>query len=159
MKKSQIYSQVFVYVLAMLLVSMILVFGYKAISSFRDRTEKVACLKLKNDMTNAVDSILGDYGTIKKKQFDACSNYNQICFVESHDEVNLPNNVDPIIKDSILDKTGNNVFLVNKIAEESFNIGKISVTPDVMCLKTRDNKITIAMEGKGNFVTISQWVG
>lgn len=159
MKKSQIQSQIFIYVLAMVLVSMILVFGYKAINNFRDRAEKVACLKLKNDLTNAVEGIIGDYGTVKKKQFDMCSNYNQICFVESQGEVNLPNNVDPIIKDSVLDKTGNNVFLVDKIAEETYNIGKISVDPDVLCIKTRDGKVMLKLEGKGNFVIISPWIG
>ena len=50
------------------------------------------------------------------------------------------------------------VFLVEETAKESFYAGKISVEPDVLCIKSVDNKINLRLEGKGNHVLLSQWV-
>ena len=114
-------------------------------------------LKFKNDLINAVESISSDFGSIKRKDLELCASYAQVCFVETLESPALPNNVDPIIKDSILSNTGKNVFLVEKIAKESFYAGKISVEPDVLCIKAANNKISIKLEGKGNHVFLSQW--
>ena len=69
----------------------------------------------------------------------------------------LPNDADPIIKDSILSNTGKNVFLLEKIAKESFYAGKISVEPDLLCIRAVNGKISIKLEGRGNHAFLSQW--
>ena len=80
-----------------------------------------------------------------------------MCFIESVQSPNLPGGIDPIIKDSILSNTGNNVFLVDKIAKESFDAGKISVEPDVLCIRAVSGKISLKLEGKGSHAALSQW--
>ena len=156
-KKSQIYSQIFIYILTIILISFILVYGYNAVQNFKKRAEQVSCLKFKNDLSNAIESILSDFGSIKRKDLQLCAGYSKVCFVETFESPNLPSNIDPIIKDSILSNTGRNVFLVENIAKESFYSGKISVEPDVLCIKAANNKISLRLEGKGNHVLISQW--
>ncbi len=157
MKVAQIYSQIFIYILSIILVSFILVYGYNAVQNFKERAEKVACLKFQNDLSNAVESITSDFGSIKRKDLQLCAGYTQVCFVETFESPNLPSNIDPIIKDSILSKTGRNVFLIENIAKESFYAGKISVEPDVLCIKAVNNKISLRLEGKGNYALLSQW--
>ena len=157
-RKSQLYGQIFVYVLTIILISLILVYGYKSIQDFKNRAEQVACFKFKNDLQNTVESALSDYGIIKRKDIQLCNNYNMVCFVETYEIINLPNDIDPIIKDSIKSNTGRNVFLVKNIARESFYAGKISVEPeDVLCINATNNQITLRFEGFGNHVLLSEW--
>jgi len=157
--KAQIYGQVFIYILTIILISFILVYGYNAVQNFRKRAEQVSCLKFKNDLQNSIESISSDFGSVKRKDLQLCVGYTQACFVESFESPNIPINTDPIIKDSILSGTGKNVFLGDNIAKESFYAGKISVEPDVLCIQAANGKISLKLEGKGNHVLLSQWNG
>lgn len=156
-RRSQLYSQIFVYILTIILVSFIMVYGYNSVQDFRNRAEQVSCLKLKNDMGNAVESIASDFGSIKRTDLQLCAGYSKICFVETFESPSLPNDIDPIIKDSVLSSTGRNAFLMEDTAKESFYIGKISVEPDVLCIKAINNKISLRLEGRGNHALLSQW--
>lgn len=155
-QKSQIYGQIFIYILTLVLISFILVYGYNSIQIFKDRADKVSCLKLKNDLSNAVEGMISDFGSVKIKEFQLCAGYTSICLVESFESPAIPDNTDPIIKDSILSGTGKNVFLLEDAAKESFYAGKISVEPDVLCIKTSNNKIRLKLEGRGNRVLLSK---
>lgn len=157
MNKAQLYSQIFIYVLTIILISFILVYGYNAVQNFKKRAEQVSCLKFKNDLVNSIESISSDFGSIKRKDLQLCASYSKVCFVETFVSPNLPYDIDPIIKDSILSGTGRNVFLVEDIAKESFYSGKISVEPDVLCIRVVNNKISLKLEGKGNHALLSQW--
>ena len=154
--RAQLYSQIFIYILTIILISFILFYGYSAVQNFKKRAEQVCQLKFKNDLVNAVEIISSDFGSIKRKDLELCAGYSQVCFVETIERPALPNNIDPIIKDSILSNTGKNVFLVEKIAKESFYAGKISVEPDVLCIKASNNKLSIRLEGKGSHALLSQ---
>ncbi|MBI2652888.1 hypothetical protein HYX00_05465 [Candidatus Woesearchaeota archaeon] len=161
MKKSQIYSQIFIYILALVLTSIILIYGYNAIQNFNKRANQVCFLKFKNDLSNAIESITSDYGSVKKKDLQLCAGYREVCFVESFGQITSMESPvgtnDPIIKDSIKSNIGKNVFLVEKIAKESFYAGNISVDGDVLCIDAKNNKISLRLEGKGNHVRVSGW--
>lgn len=157
MRRGQLYSQIFIYILTIILVSFILVYGYNAVQNFKKRAEQVSCLKFKNDIVNAIEGVSPDFGSVKRKELQLCSGYTKVCFVETFENPNLPNDIDPIIRDSILSSTGRNVFLLENIAKESFYAGKISVEPDILCIKAVNSKINLRLEGKGNHAVISQW--
>lgn len=155
--KAQIYGQILIYVLTIMVVSLILVYGYSAVQNFKKRAEDVSCLKMKNDVQNAVEGMSGDFGSVKRKDIQLCAGYSEACFVESFENPNLPGSIDPIIKDSVLSGTGRNVFLVDNMARDSFSAGRISVEPDVLCIRAVNSKISLRLEGKGNHVLLSQW--
>lgn len=160
MKKSQIYGQIFIYILTLVLVSFILIYGYNSIQNFKKRAEQVSCLKFRNDISSAVESITSDYGSVKRKYLQLCSGYNKVCFVESTRHPNIPAGTDPIIADSINSNTGKNVFLVENAAKESFyagNISVISASGDVLCISARNNQISLKLEGRGNYALLSEW--
>src|SRR3989344_4561433 len=108
--KSQIYGQVFIYILTILLVSFILIYGYNAVQNFKDRAEQVSCLKFKEDLKSSVTSILSDFGSVKRKDFRVCNNYKEVCFVETYgSDADLSYlGIDPIIEDNIISRTGKN---------------------------------------------------
>lgn len=157
MKIAQLYSQIFIYILTIVLVSFILVYGYTAVKNFKERADQVSCLKFKNDMQNAIASVSSDFGTVKRKDLSICGKYTKACFVESFTEPDIPYETDPIIMDSVRSGSGKNVFLIENIAKESFYAGNISVEPDVLCVKAAGGKISLRLEGKGNHVILSEW--
>lgn len=157
MSRGQLYSQIFVYILTIILISFILVYGYNAVQNFKNRAEQVSCLKFKNDLISAIDGISPDFGSVKKKEFQLCSGYSKVCFIETFESPNIPGDIDPIIRDSILSGTGRNVFLAEDIAKESFFAGKISVDPDVLCIMATNRRIAVKLEGRGNHAIVSQW--
>ncbi len=161
MKKSQIYGQIFIYILTVLLTSLILIYGYNSVKNFKDRAGQVSCIKFKNDIKGAIGNLEGDYGTVKRKDMELCSDYNSICFIDYNiDRNNIPP-TDPIIKDSIISRTGKNVFLIGgSSSREAFEVGKLSVSPpvpQVLCIKSTGGKISLRLEGKGDYVELSQW--
>lgn len=160
MKKSQLYGQVFIYVLTIVLVSFILVYGYNAIQNFRQRAEQVACLKFQNDLRNSIRGIINDFGSVKRKDLQLCQGYSQVCLVETFEQFNRNdpqaniNNIGNILKDSVSSGSDKNVFLSGG---NSFYAGNISVQNDVMCINSKNGQISLKLEGKGNHVLISQW--
>jgi len=160
MKKSQIYSHVFIYILTIILTSIILIYGYNTIKDFRQAGERICLLKFENELRNIVEAMSSDFGSIKRKDIQLCG-YAQACFVEtsvSPEEDDLPFDLDPIIRDSIKSKTGKNAFILADIAEESFYAGNISVEPDdVLCIKPINDKISLRLEGRGSHVLLREW--
>src|SRR3989344_4448036 len=160
-EKAQLYSQIFVYLTTIIVVSLILVYGYKSIQNFRSKSEEVACLKFRNDLRNSIDGMLNVFDSIKAKDFSTCPRGNKICFVETFNQVTrLPTDPDPIMKDSITDNTGENVFIIEKITRESFYIGNISVSSldgsDVLCIASAGERLRLKMESLGSHVVLSR---
>ena len=182
MKKSQLYGQIFIYILTIVVISLILLYGYNAVRNFNDHAEQVSCLKFRNDLKNSIDGLIGDFGTVKRKDLEVCKGYAQVCFVETFRKIddrsypkaeNLNGNIldpaefDPIIKDSISTSTDKNVFLIAKNSKDSFYAGNISVVParilnpdvkaDVLCLDVANSRISLKLEGKGDHVDLGAW--
>lgn len=169
MRKSQLYGQIFIYILTILLISFILIYGYNAITNFKGRTEQIVSLKLQEDLRNSVRSITPDFGSAVKKEIDI-GGASEICFVESYRTFSrnfAVNNfgvaADPIIADSIQSQSDKNVFLIGKSVSNSFYIGKISVDPsasvtfNVLCMKSSNGKVTLKLEGMGDHALIGGW--
>ena len=160
MRNAQLYGQIFTYVLTIILVLFILVYGYNTIVNFKNRAEQISCLKFKSDLSSAVEGILSDFGSVKRKDLELCNGYAQACFVETFerfDRQNPQGTNNRFIIDSVKSDTGKNAFLINSGAPDSFYAGNISVNPDVLCINAVDNKISLRLEGKGNHVLLSQW--
>ena len=172
MKTSQIQGQIFIYILTIVLVSFILVYGYNAIKNIQNNAQQVSCLKFRNDLQSAIEIVSNDFGRVKKEDIEICQPYKRVCFVETYDFKNVvksnPRNSDPsatldeILKHNIKSETGKNVFLVDKVSKESFYAGNISINPgpttfDVLCINAINNRISLKLEGKGNHVLLSEW--
>ncbi len=164
MKKAQLYGQIFIYTLTLVLISVILVYSYGAIRNFRQKTEDIVVIKFQKDLRNALHSITNDYGSVSRKEFQLSGDITQACFVESVEAFvksspisNLPSNsLNGIVKNSIKD-SDKNVFLLGDNLKTSFFAGNISVDRDILCIQPHSNKITLRLEGKGDYVVLSEW--
>ena len=159
MKKGQIIGQIFIYILAIILIAFVLGYGYKTIAAFRQKTEQVSFIQFKTELQNAVKTITTDFGSVKIKVFPVPGNYNKVCFVRSHESfpaiTSIFNNY-PIIRDSVEDNVEKNVFLIKNTAKDSFYVGKIVTSPDLYCVDVKNSAIKLRLEGKGNHVVISE---
>lgn len=159
MKKGQIIGQIFIYILAIILIAFVLGYGYKTIAAFGQKTEQVSFLKFKTELQNAVKTITTDFGSVKIKVFPVPGNYNEVCFVRSHESfppISLIFSNYPIISDSVESDVEKNVFLVKNTAKDSFYVGKIVTNPDLYCVNVTNSAIKLRLEGKGDHVVISE---
>lgn len=161
-KRSQIPSQIFIYVVAIILFSFVLVYGYNAIKGFKERSEQISYIKFKTDLISTVKRISSDYGTLKREEFFIGGEYKEVCFVQSYKPptnlaANIPN---PLIKDSVGSGVDKNTFLFTTKLQESFNVGKINVTNEnkgYLCIDTVNGKVKIQFLGKGDHALVSDW--
>ena len=161
MRKSQLYGQIFIYMLTLVLISVIMVYGYTAIRNFKQKTDDIVAVKFQRDLTSAIESITNDYGSISKKELQLSAEITKVCFVESFEPFDKNNPLssqplDNLVRDSISD-TNKNTFLMEKSIRSSFFAGKISVDKDVLCIKPGNNRIVLRIEGKGDHALLSEW--
>ena len=163
MRKAQLYGQIFIYALTLVLISVILVYGYSAIKNFRQKTEDIVAIKFQRDLRNSVESITNDYGSISRKEFQLSGETTKICFVESFETFDRNNPISNTPLDNIIGNsisgTDNNIFIIEKSLKNAFFAGKISVDNDVLCIKPNNNRIILRLEGKGDHAALSQWEG
>lgn len=161
MKKSQLYGQIFIYALTLILISIILVYGYTSIKNFKQKTEDISSLKFQKDLRNAIGGITNDFGSVSRKEFQLGGDITQVCFAETFQPFDRSNPISNIqlnslVKNSIKD-SGKNVFLLENTLRSSFFAGKISVDKDVLCIKPTNNRIILRLDGKGDHAVLSEW--
>lgn len=166
MKKSQMYGQIFIYILTIIIIGLIAIYGYRAIMGFSKRAEQITFLKFKTDLETSIDMIRTDYGSVKKAELDVPGKYREICFVDLDDAnrggISISEDY-PIMKNSVEGGVKKNVFLIVDIAKDSFYVGKIYVLDsagelvDYHCYPVVNSKIKLRLEGFGDKTLISEW--
>ncbi len=82
MKKAQIQSQVIVYILAVVIMGMIFVFGYQALQRMQNTACEVNRIEFLTDIKADIDIIGSGYGDSKQRTYRlTCGDYRQVCFV------------------------------------------------------------------------------
>jgi hypothetical protein len=170
MKNSQIQTQVFVYILSIIVVSLILLYGYNAIKGFKERNEQIAMIELENRLKSEISSVSADYANIARGEFTLPAEYKAICFVDNY-KLTFKQKVSctgqtpdsatqAIINDAVKDETAN-IFLVPD-GSKNFKIGNIAVDDadspgGCICIPKKGAQVLARMEGLGNGVKISEW--
>jgi len=164
MKKSQMIGQVFVYIVTVVVVGLILLFGYNAIMTVKGKSDEIILTKFKSDVANLVEITSSDFGTVKIKNFELPARYTQACFVKNYGgfpDASTSSTLFskyPIMKDSVQDKVNKNLFLVEDGVRVSFFVGDIDVddTYGVLCFSSVNNRIRVRVEGKGNHALLAE---
>lgn len=158
-KKAQIQSQIFIYVFALLIISLILFFGVKAISKFKGDTDKVALGSFVTDLNSKIRSVTSEYDSIQEVNLDLPKQFKQVCFTDKDtqaSEVSIP-----IIKNYIQDNSKSNVFILKEqnILEQELKTGEINVigpttSPNFLCVPNINGKLKFMAKGKGKYAEI-----
>ena len=97
-RKAEVTSDAFVYILSIIVLALILFFGYKAITNFIGQTNKVSVIEMKNSVANTVERLQTEYGSVEIKEIRVPGDVDTVCFVDlSKDFKILDNEFDPCL--------------------------------------------------------------
>jgi len=85
MKKAQIQTQVFVYLLSLVIVGLVLLYGYKAITGFKDRQESVSLIEFEGQMENLITSMKSRPDSLKKISVTVPGSFKYVCFGDNYE--------------------------------------------------------------------------
>lgn len=180
-KKAQISGQVFIYILALIIFSGVLLYGYKAVKMFGEQSEELIITQMTNEIRTQVGKIESQYEYVEKLQLAVPENYEKVCFIDTRIEAgvgcakrpsfdciweNLPGDFEvekyPLICDSWKDCTGENMFLIEGSSAEGYNIGALAVKPAAdgarfFCVDVTVPKTIFRLRGTGEYAEISPW--
>lgn len=183
-KRALIVGQIFIYILAIIVFSLIMLFGFNAIRNILQTGEKAQFVDFKTTLENEIRTITSQYGDVMvfddRNQLRVPGNYKELCFIDidsnpassaicaSQDEEKR------LICDSwttsyqnrqILKGPFENVFLVPSAPSKIFIQEKIKIdanadgNPDAtgeLCIKTVAGRVNLRLEGRGTYVLISE---
>ena len=160
-KIAQIQTQVFVYVIGLIIMGIILLYGYQSISAMREKGDQIDLLTFKTDMEQEVSKMSSDYGSARIITLKTPSGFLEVCFVdlEKNPHQDLIH-THPLVYESWTDKTAN-VFLIKDLAEEFQLIEENSEPliqiglPGYVCTKIKHNRVNVRLEGIGGKVMLS----
>lgn len=171
MRKAQIQAQVFVYILMIIIVSLILLYGYSAVKDFGKKSQQISLIESKGMIKNAIEKNSA-YGIIKKVEINLPDPYTKICFASSeligelsriqggYNEIYQGNsNIEDgfeIIADSIESAYNRNMFYFPD-GTESMNVGKIIVDDYFKCFSKMKGVVVLRIEGQGDSARIKAW--
>lgn len=169
--RAQINSQILVYVLSVIIMGMVLLYGFNAIKGIRERAAEVERITFKSEVRSAITSISSDYGSTKSKSFTLPQGFSELCFVNYEFDRNEPFPYTLISEKYwvITDRVGDvmqakaepmNMFLCPNCLEQDYvgNITLIDKEGDnvaFLCFKPTGGTIRLKLEGKGDKTQIS----
>ena len=138
---------------------MTLLYGYRAVSYFTQRTTEISYLQLENDIKNEIEKVEGDsMGTMKKKVSVIPGNYKHVCFVDSYEGFPSLITTDyPLIEDHVNSNADDKNMFLAPPGDTSFYIGDIEVGGEVVCIEVTGGKVTLRLESMGDHVKVSGW--
>lgn len=156
-KKAEISGEIFIYILAIVIFALTLLYGYKAISFFNQRGQEISYAQMYNDIKQEIEKVEGDtFGTVKKYTIDVPGPYQEVCFVNSkgREPRSIPANY-TMISDT-LQYTDDNMFLYPP-GDQSYNVGDIEIISGQNCVKLVSGKADLRLESLGDHVKVSPW--
>lgn len=174
-RKSQLSGQVFIYILALVIIGGIIAYGYYAIASLKNRADQLAFIEFKNSIESTIKTS-STYGNVKIQEFLLPGSVNEVCFINLDFKPDSPllsicnpSSLEyrPIICNSWLSNSPSNVFLMP--TQYSILASKISVDGNrnweednidrqysacndncnFICFKSFAGRIKIRLDGKG----------
>lgn len=161
MKKADMAGQVFLYILSGVIVSVILVFGIKAVFKLNDTSSDIKSLEFKQDFEQSIKLYM-KYGSVYHTNVPIPGEYQKICFVDLDYDPNSKqtsyicsgSTKVPLICESWQANVKNNVFLIGKTMDPlSFrNNGNpiITVQGGSLCYPINNGRFEINGKGQGN---------
>jgi len=160
MKKSQIQTQLVLYIFVLVIANLILFFGSKMIIYMGDQIDRADQIKFQEDVKKQIIDLQQSFGKIEVKKFSLPSGYSEVCFFDINKEIETNAlNKYPLVKDSIASKTKKNVFLIkDKDMKYSFYAENITFSdyPFYYCYKTEGGFVQIGFENRGDYISIIQ---
>jgi len=162
-KKAQIIGQVFIFLLAAVIAILIIIYGYRAITGFTEKTQDITLLNFKTNLEREIRKMASEYGSVKRLDLNLPSNYDKFCIVDLdyQNKGNTPlctsssKEFQPEICDTWT-APGNeyNAFL---IPINPIEVPDVQINNGYICPTVRGNEISLRLEGLGDQTKVSEW--
>ena len=159
MKRGQGTSQVIVFILALLIGSLVLLFGYTSLKKITDAALEAEKAKFQSGLESELTSL--SYGSTRKKSLVVPGGYLSICFADLHymraqgEEEFTPDPKYAIIRDSIFYGGESNVFIMPE-GIWSFYVGDLEIEDGLACFNLSAGRVEVGFEGLGNRTRVIQ---
>lgn len=149
--KSQISSQIFVYILAAVIIGLVVIFGYKAVKTIITTTSRTNIEEFKTEFADKIKAVSMQEGKVTSFELTLDKEYDQICFVDSRENgvFNIDSGIiqNYWIKKSVQENASPNVFLLeNGEIMDAFYVDFLNVREDFKCF---ENKGVVWLKGQG----------
>ena len=163
-KKGQIIGQVFIYMMAVIVIGGIALIGYKAIGTISEKSCQAEKASFKIDLGGLIEKYTS-YGSVNKKTINSPCEYDTVCFVDASkigdNTFTCPEN--RIRENSVrnTNKIQTNMFVIsNKLTIPIGYSDLISLNSSDMnsclCIKQRNKNFYLTFSGKGSSTEISR---
>jgi hypothetical protein len=165
-------GQIFIYILSLFIVSLILIFGYTAISGFVEKSCTVQMLQFKKNTEYFVKSYSTEYGSEATKMLTSPCNTRKLCITGYYSQNNNlvscnSGSSNEVIKDAYgagisgtIMREKKNIYLLdsqNRYIDSFYagNISMSSVSCNFFCISTTSGNFNLKLKGKGDHVEVS----
>jgi len=179
MRKAQISGQVFVYIMAIIIAGLVLMFGVNVIKGQLANQDKIVYSKFVEGVKNTVSTTR--FNSVDQEKYKLSLDYVEVCFVDYTKDMNQINSKDsanwletnhPFIADEIANRpvttnedlleSNTNMFLVDKdggISAES--VGKVKYEDGgssyYFCTQVKNGYVELQFQGIKGGVKITEW--
>ena len=161
MKKAQLQSQPLNFLFALVILASIVVIGYKAINFFSNKSCEAKLIDMEVDLSDSAQLQATFTGSIRDKLYFLCD-FDKLYIIDSQKDVSFAEFKDfPQIVNALKDKTLKNTFLIdNKEVAQDLYVAYLDLgAPYYLCLRPRNNRIELVLEGKGAGTKVSPKTG
>lgn len=154
MKKAQA-SQIFVYAIGVVIVGLVLLMGYKGITSITSAADTGAIEKFKNTFANDIDTG-SSFGRQATRTYSVPGDFDRICFASDSQKGRTVATIHPLVADEIESGTENSVFLLTEDNEiTGFPTEPLEMQGGSACLPIVNGKVKLKLNGKGDHTLVS----
>ena len=153
MTKGQIAGQIFIYIMAVIIIGGIVLIGYSSISKIFPKVCDTEKITFKSEIESSLEKYTS-YGSVNKKIMAAPCDYQTICFVD-YQEISNPAGfscANTIINDSVNSKVMENIFVISGVRTTGISYSEFISLPNpnnCTCIIVRNNNFYITFAGKG----------
>jgi hypothetical protein len=171
-RRGAVEGQVFIYILAIVIVGLLLLFGYKGLSGILKQGCGVEEVQFKTGLETMLKQSMGK-GTRTVFQPDVPCSFSKVCFVDADvlltgkgNLVDFDSNpgTNKYVRNSVEDSVHRNVFLINpdgtinsrQIFIDSIEVKQELAPIEVVCISQRSGKFPLLLSGLGKYVKIDE---
>ena len=165
MRKGQVEGQVLMFLLAVILFGMIVIYGYRAVSTIGGVQQQAALIEFKDRLQTNAKEIALEYGSVKKVPVSVPMTYKEVCFVDvdgllatdpSAGRFKELGDQKPLLYESVRGGSKQNVFLL-PLAETPVILERITIPNLWFCITNKGGPLALRFEGRGDRVAVSPW--
>lgn len=164
MKRAQGPSQMFVYIITLIVIGLMLYMSVKWIGGIQSTAKEIDVASLKSDLENSFESIKYKPYSMSTESFVIPDGINTVCFLDATFPQKMlrpicdPGNnseFDPLMCNDWHDNQSV-VFRPSDIVTRPIYLEDVRVGEGYLCFEVQQGKINVRLEGKGNAVKVTR---